>query len=32
MIVRCLDHEEHPEYLHGPDAAELAGAARVPEK
>ena len=32
MIVRCLDHEEHPEYLHGADAAELAGAARVPEK
>lgn len=32
MIVRCLDHEQHPEYIHTPDAVQLVGAARVPEK
>ena len=31
-IVEQLGTSEHPEYLHGPDAAELVGAARLPEK
>ena len=31
-IVEALGNNEHPEYLHGPDAAELVGAARLPEK
>jgi catalase len=31
-IVVALKTDEHPEYLHGPDAAELVGAARLPEK
>jgi catalase len=31
-IVKALKTDEHPEYLHGPDAAELEPAARLPEK
>ena len=31
-IAKNLGHNEHPEYLHAPDAAELAGASRLPEK
>ena len=31
-VAKHLKNEEHPEYLHGPDAAELVGAARLPEK
>jgi catalase len=31
-IVKALKTDEHPEYLHGPDAAELAPASRLPEK
>ena len=31
-IVEALHTNEHPEYLHGADAAELVGAARLHEK
>ncbi len=31
-VASILGKDQHPEYLHGPDAAELAGAARLPEK
>ncbi len=31
-IVKALKTDEHPEYLHGPDGAELAPAARLAEK
>ncbi len=31
-IVTLLGGNEHPEYLHAPDAAELATASRIPEK
>jgi catalase len=31
-VASYLGKDQHPEYLHGPDAAELAGAARLPEK
>ena len=32
MVANYLAHDEHPEYLHGPDAAELAASARMTEK
>ena len=31
-IVKALNTDEHPEYLHGPDAADLPPAARLAEK
>ena len=31
-VAKLLPGDQHPEYLHGPDAAELVGAARLPEK
>ncbi|MEO7030686.1 MAG: catalase [Acidobacteriaceae bacterium] len=31
-VATFLGNDQHPEYRHGPDAAELAAAARVPEK
>jgi catalase len=31
-VASLLGKDQHPEYLHGPDAAELAGTARLPEK
>ncbi len=31
-IAKLLPNNEHPEYLHAPDAAELTAAARIPEK
>ena len=31
-IASLLGKDQHPEYLHGPDAAELPAAARLPEK
>ena len=31
-VAALLGKDQHPEYLHGPDAAELAPAGRLPEK
>jgi catalase len=32
MVEAKLCHDEHPQYQHAPDVAELAGATRLPEK
>lgn len=32
MVASLITGDQHPEYLHGPDAAELAAASRMPEK